>query len=475
MQHISALRRFFSTRNICVLGLCVSWALGILCTIFASLMIREGGLRGLGNIGHGKPPAFNRFAFPLFANIAVAISTECMGYIHSVSLRWALWREKRFLSNLRPRLLNNTKKFWLHRWYTNALSFVSLIMSYAATSQIFPIRVDAHQMQTGHSRTIVYYFTDEPGLAVNGIALAGLGLGIIGQGVISAFCLFRSGSNILSWSSHPLKNLLACHHADQKDSPGPNSCALLTSASSPTSKTPSARPCSLGEIKVPAKRLISLIWFLFFGTVIWATTVIMLSFRDNPHPQLSFLATPQPGRQHIADVAILLSSSSYPYISSFLVISGLQACFTIGLHCAELLVSLSRERTAWHKSSITSTKASDKVQISEMQDTKHIPGSIKSALTSWQTMSLFVLKPVTHWLLGLSVTLWAQNQSQAHIARQHEGALIIMQAIPLFVLAVASLLLASFVTLLAWHEIKSAPKTQDQSIIIELHELVRCT
>ncbi|KAH8687993.1 hypothetical protein BGZ60DRAFT_394964 [Tricladium varicosporioides] len=398
-----------------------------------------------------------------------------MGYIHSVSLRWALWHEKGSISNLRPRLLNNTRKFWLHRWYTNMLSFWFLIMSYAATSQIFPARVDAYLTQTGHSEAIVYYFTDESGLAVNGIALAGLGIGILGQGLISVFCLFRSGSNILSWSSHPLKIVLACHHAGHKDNADHNSHIIFTSASSPVSKAPSMCPYSLGEIQVPAKRLISFVWFLFLGSISWATTVMVLSFRDNPQAQLSFLIIPQPNRQYIADVAILLSPSSYPYVSSFLAISGLQACFTIGLHCAELLVNLGRERTAWNNDFITTSKASANVQIDKMQDTKHIPGSIKLALTSWQTMSLFVLKPVIHWFLGLSVTLWAQNQGQAHIARQHGGALIIMQGIPLFVLAAACLLLASFVTLLAYQEIKFAPKKQDQSIAIELDELVRCT
>jgi hypothetical protein len=116
---------------------------------------------------------------------------------------------------------------------------------------------------------------------------------------------------------------------------------------------------------------------------------------------------------------------SNPALSNFfvfLVITTLQIFLTLALHSAELLVNISRDEKTWRCS--TSIKGAP----------LHF-SSIIAAATSWQTALLFALKPVSHWLFGLS-------------AVGMTGAVVSFRCTPIFCLAGASLLLAVFCSVL---------------------------
>lgn len=78
-----------------------------------------------------------------------------------------------------------------------------------------------------------------------------------------------------------------------------------------------------------------------------------------------------------------------------IIVFALQASVTLGLHCAELLINLSRDDDTWRRTYKPSG-----------YDSKDY-GSTSAAAKSWKTRVLFALKPVIHWLYGLGNTCYA--------------------------------------------------------------------
>jgi hypothetical protein len=78
-------------------------------------------------------------------------------------------------------------------------------------------------------------------------------------------------------------------------------------------------------------------------------------------------------------------------IAIVLLFALMQSPLTLGIHCAELQVNLSRDEAFWRKAS--------RAQGCRLE----AYDSIKAAFTSWQSIGLFAFKSVLHWLFGLSV------------------------------------------------------------------------
>jgi hypothetical protein len=77
-------------------------------------------------------------------------------------------------------------------------------------------------------------------------------------------------------------------------------------------------------------------------------------------------------------------------IGSIFLIAGFQAGLTLALHCAELLVNLSRDEGIF-RMAITPKGTDPRYN------------SIVAAFSSWQTIMLFGFKAAVHWLFGLSI------------------------------------------------------------------------
>ena len=76
----------------------------------------------------------------------------------------------------------------------------------------------------------------------------------------------------------------------------------------------------------------------------------------------------------------------------FVVVMAFQSVLTIGLHCAELIVTASRDEDLWRR-------ASGSNGYKEV-------GALRTVLGSWKSIVLLVLKPVVHWLFGLAMTFY---------------------------------------------------------------------
>jgi hypothetical protein len=77
-------------------------------------------------------------------------------------------------------------------------------------------------------------------------------------------------------------------------------------------------------------------------------------------------------------------------IGSIFLIAFFQAGLTLALHCAELIVNLSRDEGIF-RMAITPKGTDPRYN------------SILAAFTSWQTITLFAFKAAVHWLFGLSI------------------------------------------------------------------------
>jgi hypothetical protein len=395
------------TRNACLVGLALSWAVGLGSLITGSVLL-------FGAKSSASDPKVDlgellRTFIPLLFNVLVTGCVECLGYIHTISLRWALWREGRleFSSNLR--LFTSSRECPPNRWYTNALSAVCITVCYSGSAQL--LLADIYNPDF-----VTHYF-------LNRLAVFIIGLGLLGLSGISTWCLLVTLRSIPTWSSNPLTIALACRSLGLPHHPG----RCLVSVWDDTSTRPVAQYPR--EVQKPSRRgrpavrhLTRLQWALFLLTVIWGSIMLYITRRIDHPPDTGFLPVHTGGSG--------LSPPRVPYDSNpalsnffvFLVITTLQIFLTLALHSAELLVNLSRDEKTWRCS--TSIKGAP----------LHF-SSIIAAATSWQTVLLFALKPVSHWLFGLS-------------AVGMTGAVVSFRCTPIFCLAGASLLLAVFCSVL---------------------------
>lgn len=446
MAQLPDFDRALTTRNICIIGLLVSWIIVAACSVLAYLMLNGAGPVGTGIIGRNPPSTILQAIIALLLNIVVACCTECLGYLHSISLRWALWREGRLAFNSNLRLLNSARSCAPNRWYTNILLAIFLVISYAAPSQI--LLVKAYEYQDNDFGTS-YQFEGSYGYTVNGAAIAALGIGMVGQVVIVTWCLIATYKTIPTWSSSPLNTTLAClydglFHREGRCMRPVNSNGLPSGPISPQRIQPSA--CAA---EPSVRYVLSFVWILVPATVAWATTVLLLGLHRNiSHPYFSFLENVDDrGIQYFAEVNIFLGMH-FPYVYAFLIIAPLQAVFTLSLHCVELLVNLSRDEGVWRRAAGSTVPKPDAGYSS--RNLPNAPGtmprlsSIKAAATSWQTLILFALKPLVHWLFGLGITIFKVEYDYSY-----EAAMITMHNIPLYTLAAVCLFLALFATLLA--------------------------
>lgn len=76
----------------------------------------------------------------------------------------------------------------------------------------------------------------------------------------------------------------------------------------------------------------------------------------------------------------------------FTLLCGLQAFTTLLLHCAELCINSWRDETAWRQASLR-------------RGLQRNSNALVMFLTSWQSMTLFLLKPFAHWVYSLNLKI----------------------------------------------------------------------
>ena len=267
--------RALRTRNICVAGIAISYILSVVCiglpiytyvrsANFARELRKYYGFDYLYTswcLGVVLDPG-SRTVVDLVLNAAVTICTEALGYVHTASLRWALWREGRLHYNSNLRLLTQAGDSIPNSWYANIIFSIALIVTYAGASQVF-IAIDG----------------SEDFVQVNGVAILFLGIGLLVQAVISHICLSQQSTRIPTWSSNVLTVTLACLHQKSSLHHRDGRCILSTrdnmnNLDQPTQ--PRLSQPSLRATDASTRHLTHFIWFLPAATLIWGTVVVIV-------------------------------------------------------------------------------------------------------------------------------------------------------------------------------------------------------
>ncbi|KUJ20818.1 uncharacterized protein LY89DRAFT_682489 [Mollisia scopiformis] len=393
-----------TTRLLCLIGLVFAWLVCIACIVLGTLcLIKQTNSPWTDITGIViKQPARRLYitglsttsgeALSFMTNVFVALATDSLGYIHATSLRWALFREGRLQFNTNLRLFTSTRKYAPNRWPANLISIISLILCYAASSQLF-LR-DAQEKPGIGPQNVV---------AVNGVAILTLALGIFGKASIATWIMASGSKHIPTWSSNALNNaLVLTHHGLTREE---ERCMLSVDKTPlpPHPTKPLARGLNARNAVPSLRYIISLLWIWSLLMVIFFIILVVVSWFESVGYQpwsfsLACSAEPDPEFPEKAQgTYLIVNSVSEPWIGSLIIgilfLCAVQGLQTLGINAAELVINLSRDESTW--------KEVDRAKSSR----RSYNNAFISAATSWQNMLLFAFKPVLHWMLGQTVVL----------------------------------------------------------------------
>ncbi|KAK6437405.1 hypothetical protein LTR95_006401 [Oleoguttula sp. CCFEE 5521] len=365
----------------------------------------------------------SRTVIDLILNGAITICTEVLGYIHTVSLRWALHRQGRLRYSSNLRLFTQANNSAANIWYVNGVSSAALIITYTAASQVLLVVADPR------------YYSPIParGVMVNGMALLVMAFGLLTQAGIAHLCFYQHGARIPTWSSNVLTITLACLQTEPRTRHRDQRCMLSTHATKHTDCQPTqpqtVQP-SLRMTDPSAHYVLLLVWLLCPAVVAWTIGTSLTNLNGWPDGFTSVYLTTNPA------VSLLCGT---------LLIGAMQIFATLGLHSVEMLVNRSRDEVTWRHAY---PSPRDRSQRESATGAPKAYNSIRAAATSWQSVGLYLLKPIIHWLFGNSVS---------ELYGDDTGYVFGLMDPPYTAgLAGGALVVAVFATVLAWHRPKGA-------------------
>ncbi|CZR53729.1 uncharacterized protein PAC_03609 [Phialocephala subalpina] len=414
-HHNDKLDKALGSRNCCVIGLCAAWVTGVagIAGGCYCIYLNHYSKDGDGSGAQFLIPHAAKEVLPLGMNVIVTFLNEAMGYIHSTSLRWSLQYENRLTFNSNLRLLSSAKRSKPNTWYCNMLFLVCIILSYATTSLIFLGYNTSLGRTMDTEATAATDMKLENIIHVSGIALIIFGISLLGQAGLSTWALM--GTKIPTWSSNPLDTVYAC-----TDDTNPNQLVRrkdrcmksvhdITQDSYPVAPKEKQGPACTAHPEV--KWVLTLLWALVPLGAVWGGATYIMILKGNPHGVLgdswtfiplftgstynSTISTSCEAARcthgtSVLNVGWTANSGIIGNVGSIFLIAGFQAGLTLALHCAELLVNLSRDEGIF-RMAITPKGTDPRYN------------SIVAAFSSWQTIMLFGFKAAVHWLFGLAI------------------------------------------------------------------------
>lgn len=330
-------------------------------------------------------PSNAKYLIPLAINGIITLSTECLGFIHSVSLRWALFSEGSLQYNANLRLFTFSRRSWPNGRICNIVYLLGLSMCYAATPAII--------YENGE-------FEGHTSFAVSGAGFTFLESGLLIMCILSLWS-FLNARDIPTWSSHPL-NTTAAATALDPDFRRKECC--MRSVHDEQDTIALKPKSSQGSAYDSHRQVAFVLWaehFVFACFIIWTSIAFAISKKSEN--DWSFIPTQYVtqrsgwsyGAPHIS-IKFLVSSEDRWNVDPmwvqvpFLIL--IQSIVTIGMHCAELLVTISRDEAAWRAVCTENGSTNSRT-------------SMFLALFNWETLTLTLLKPFIHWVFGLAVVM----------------------------------------------------------------------
>ncbi|KAF2801265.1 uncharacterized protein BDZ99DRAFT_555423 [Mytilinidion resinicola] len=357
-----------STQRLCFIGLVFSYLLSLGLIIGGTLLLHVSTNQQLHDGFPGSDPILRtgnisnavRETLAFIFNASVTVITECLGYIHATSLRWTLYHEGRLRRNSNIRLFTSSRNSTPNSWYMNAVWAILLVTAQSCASQV-----------------LAKYGYRTNSIGVNSLAVLLLGISIFLLSLLSTWSLHPTHrTQIISWSSDLLNAALALRHTT------PHSPATYDlSASLPKRRQPSARTTS--------RSVTATVIFLWFVAIGCAGGSIIWYKHDQDYPDsINGDTAPIQLINHADSFGANLAVTAV----NILFLAGVQIVYALALHSAEQLVNLSRDEAAWRRA------GSEKGAV--------VGGSsLAGVAKSWEALLLLAMKPLSHWVFGLTVSI----------------------------------------------------------------------
>ena len=435
------------TKFMCLVGLAASLVIGVGFVVLGGFAQDDMGI----STASSQNPASGIRQFtlnqvlkeliPLAINIIITGLTESLGLIHATSLKWALYNEDRLEFNANLRLLSFTRKSWANSRVVNVIYLLALALCYASSPAILITLPNeaCYMSKTKYTGPVLYTVSKSGPLC--------LGLSLL---ILCAICTWSlTTTKAPTWSTHPLTVLSAatsegrlvrrigrCMRSvhDKR-----SECSPIV----PNAVQKSGYAAHKDVLKVLLVTGISLLLILvWFGGVqgtsssggcSWSILPPAINcgsanlpneYAQAPCSPASILLDAFDSKRYDFDRAPTPDSPEFEFTrdsgiaAQILFTVLIQSFITAGLHCAELEVTLFRDEAMWR----------DMITPEGADTTK---SSIVQFLRSWPSLTLLAMKPLIHWIYGLSMTI------------TYNG--LIMQAPQVLYLSIAWCVLLAFV------------------------------
>ncbi|QKX63931.1 uncharacterized protein TRUGW13939_11103 [Talaromyces rugulosus] len=469
-----------TTRSACIVAVSTGAILALLCFVTGIYIFATNGKT---LVAPWSISSAGQEALVLAVNAVLTLCIDGMMLVHSVSLRWALYRDGRLEYNTNIRLFTSLKSSGPNKWYINALALFCLVLSYGSSSILL---LDNQEIDTNVEWSEVV--SGQTRLAVNATALVALALGLAGQAAIAVWCLTLSSSKLIvpTWSSNPLNTTLAAMQ-NAKLTHRPGRCMLSVhqrhepsnQAVYPAAKQGNILQAQRGTVQY----ILTLLWTLAIFAIAWPIAVAAVSMRIGNASAYGQAATKEPSvscwrfgfdwnedssacfRNYVTLSLSPSANTHNPNAGTFsygaqavlclLLVCAIQAGQTIALHCAELLVNLSRDEATWRKAYSNNSETTKK---RETAAAAAAPGGAQlrtnpfsANVSSWESIVLFIAKAVMHWIIGRSVlpSIGLEDNGESYYSPYQNGLQFDMVYSRLIIFAVLAILLAVFATYLA--------------------------
>jgi hypothetical protein len=440
------------TRRLCIVGLVGAWIAIISCLVLGGIITA----RVSANLYQTDLTWTSGPFVSLAVNIFVVFITDAMGYIHGVSLRWALYREDRLHFNTNLRLFRSARNYVPNMWPLNILWIVSLVTCYAASSEmIIEGELVEENVNDDFSVVVCSY--------VNGIALLAMAIGLSGMAMSTTWVIIFGSEDILTWSSNPLNNtLVLLHHTFHKRRGRCMSSVASIRPDSKANKPRTTETCASAS-NATIKYVILILWIWPLVVLIWFVLLVILTRKQVLYAVLVGLIEPISWSfsfswvwamdiQPINALDLFLSSNDRPWaaqlVLGLLVQAGIQGAHSIGTHSIELIANVSRDEQTWR------TAANLTSRTGACKD----PNALKSVMKSWPSILFFLFKALSHWTLGQSLalrTMEMRGEDPTYTSDGHEYTFMFsMMYMRVFVYGIIITTMVGFATFLAFRKPK---------------------
>jgi hypothetical protein len=328
--------RSLTSRRYALVGLTFSSIIGCCCIATGTVILATHGVSGVIPLirlnGAMQSSTLPVEILSLILNLLVTICTESIGFIHSISLRFALVSESRLHFNANLRLLTAARGWRNPNGVLfNSIMAVLLIISYTCSSLI-----------AFHNSTPTSDDSEAASVAVAGFPILLLGVVLLLQAVIASSGLLAV--KILTWSSSPFDLTAALVHHMQL-TPVPFRCMLGVSEcdrgpSKPSKSQPSAKAAHASIRKVAEFLLMLALAYLIWGGVV---SFVLRGMYPNAQYQWTLFLNNNPGF-HFLDYT---TPDIQWWIGVILFLAVFQGPMTFGLHCAELVANVIQNESQW--------------------------------------------------------------------------------------------------------------------------------